>query len=43
MSVCRICANHEGNRTHQVREMMYGMGERFDYLRVQRLRLPADR
>ncbi len=32
MSACRICGNREGNRTHQVREMMYGMDERFDYL-----------
>lgn len=28
---CRICGNSEGNRTHVVREMMFGTGETFSY------------
>ena len=29
---CRICENAENNRRHETREMMFGTGDRFDYL-----------
>lgn len=32
MDTCRICGNEEGNRLHQVREMMYGLRETFEYI-----------
>jgi SAM-dependent methyltransferase len=32
MRRCAICENVEGNRTYHAREMMFGLGDRFDYL-----------
>lgn len=32
MTACPVCANVEGNREHQAREMMFGTGEEFRYL-----------
>ena len=29
---CRICENTENNRVHRLREMMFGMRDKFDYL-----------
>ena len=46
--VCRICRNGEGNRGFQVREMMFGTRELFDYLEcascdcLQIAEVPAD-
>lgn len=32
MTACRICGNEQGNRTHVVREMMYGTRDTFEYI-----------
>lgn len=29
---CRVCGNAAGNRVHRVHEMMFGLGDPFDYL-----------
>lgn len=45
---CRICANAEGNRAYDVREMMYGTRESFGYVQcgacgcLQIAEIPAD-
>jgi SAM-dependent methyltransferase len=31
MPECRVCANAEGNRTFMAREMMFGLGDSFEY------------
>ena len=47
-TACRICANAEGNRTFEAREMMYGTRETFAYFRcagcgcLQIAEIPAD-
>ena len=44
---CRICNNESGNRLHQVREMMFGLRDEFEYLEcasckcVQIVEVPA--
>ena len=48
MSGCKICGNQTGNKTHQAREMMFGLREVFPYLEcgecgcVQLLQIPSD-
>jgi SAM-dependent methyltransferase len=48
MKVCKICSNEVGNKIHQVREMMFGLRDRFDYLEcgqcgcVQLMEIPKD-
>ncbi|MDO8891117.1 MAG: class I SAM-dependent methyltransferase [Sulfurimicrobium sp.] len=32
MDACRICGNEQGNKLHEVREMMYGLREAFEYI-----------
>jgi SAM-dependent methyltransferase len=45
---CRICGNEDNNRTHLVREMMFGLREEFEYLEcgncgcLQIIRVPED-
>ncbi|MCH6200179.1 class I SAM-dependent methyltransferase [Aquiflexum sp. LQ15W] len=34
--VCRICNNTEGNKTYQVKEMMFGMREKFQYFQCNK-------
>lgn len=47
-AVCRVCGNAAGNRPLQLREMMFGTGERFGYTACARCgtiqidRVPAD-
>lgn len=36
MTACRICSNTELNKTHSIREMMYGNGQSFDYIECSR-------
>jgi hypothetical protein len=46
--VCSICGNTGGNKTHSVREMMFGMRDVFQYLEcgacgcLQLLNIPKD-
>ena len=48
MPACKICKNIDGNKTHQVREMMFGFRDKFEYIEclncgcLQIKEVPAD-
>jgi hypothetical protein len=36
---CKVCGNTSSNKSHQVREMMFGFGDIFNLRRVRLLRM----